>query len=240
MSFLVAMLLAAAPQGPCPPFKELRPVRVVRDRSVLFLSRSVDPDWFNCARRSGGKISVRSEVERAGVWEQDQSENAAADVHIGAWASNYCGRIGKKDPTRLRFVIAAEGPLAEMSYTSEPRPTLCACTVAPSEELRATPVAGGISLKAAITASHVACLREQGSSLEVRAYTGQTQAETMAKTRPVWILRDLEKKPDATVLVPRKLLCADGAKEATFEFAGTGNLASLTGASSEHVHLDCK
>lgn len=237
MMMVIAILLAATP---CPPYRELRPARTVRDRSVIFLYRSVDPDWFACSRRAGGKVSVYTEVERAGVWSQDQSESGGAEVHIGAWASNYCGRSGKADPTRLRFVIKGEGPLEPMSYTSEPRPTLCACTVAPSTDLRATPAPGGLTLKASVTAAHVACLHEPGSSLEVRAYTGKTAEEAKAKTRPAWVLRDFDKKPDATVLVPRKALCAGGATEAVFELSGRGNLASLTGYGSEHVHLDCK
>jgi hypothetical protein len=241
MSFVIAILLAAAAQpGPCPAFRELRPPRIVRDRSVFFLYRSVDPDWFTCARRSGGKVNVRTEVERAGVWTPDQTESASPEVHIGAWASNYCGRIGKTDPSRLRFVIEADGPLAPMAYVSETRPALCACTVAPTTDLRATPAAGGLTLKASVTPAHVACLHEQGSSLEVRAYTGKTEAEAKAKTKPAWVLRDFDKKPDATVLVPRKALCAGGAREAVFELSGRGNLASLTGYGSEHVHLDCK
>ena len=240
MSWLIAMLVAAAPQGPCPAFKELRPPRIVRDRSVLFFSRSVDPEWFACSRRSGGKISVYTEVERAGVWTPDQHESGAPDVHIGAWASNYCGRGGKTDPARVRFVIKAEGALSPMSYTSEPRPALCGCTVYPSADLRTTPAAGGLSLKASVTAAHVACLREQGSSLEVRAYTGQTAAEALAKTQPAWTSHDFDARPELTVLVPRKALCAGGAKEAVFELAGRGTMSELTGNGQLQVHLDCK
>jgi hypothetical protein len=240
LSFLVAMLVAAAP-ATCPPFRELRPPRIVRDRSVLFFSRSVDPAWFACARKASGKLSAYSEVERAGVWTADQRESSpGADVHVGAWASNYCGRIGKTDPARVRFVIEGDGPLSPMSYTSEPRPALCGCTVYPSTDLRATPAGSGLSLHASVTAAHVACLREEGSSLELRAYTGQTVAEALAKTRPAWSLRGFDAKPELTVLVPRKALCAGGAKEAVFELAGRGTMGELTGAGEIQVHLDCR
>ena len=48
-----ALLAGSAPPArgadDCPPFRELRPARIVRDRSVLWLTRSVDPTWFAVA-----------------------------------------------------------------------------------------------------------------------------------------------------------------------------------------------
>jgi hypothetical protein len=238
LSFVLALLAATA----CPPYRELRAPRITRDRSVLFLSRSVDPDWFACARKAGGKLKAYTEVERAGgVWGDDHTEsNTSADVHIGAWASNYCSRSGQTDPVRVRFVIKGEGALEPMSYTSEARPALCGCTVYPSTDLRATPTPAGLSLHASLTAAHVSCLREEGSSLEIRAYTGQTLAEAKAKTKPAWVLRGVDAKAEMTAAVPRKALCAGGAKEAVFELAGRGTMGELTGSGETEVHLDCQ
>jgi hypothetical protein len=241
LAALAAAAAAARADDACPPFRELRPGRIARDRSVLFFTRSVDPAWFACARRAGGKLSARSEVERGGRWELDSNEgNLGADLRLGAWASNYCGRSGKEDPKRVRFVVEGQGPLAPLSYTSEPLATLCGCTVYPTTDLRLAATAAGLSLHGSLTAAHLACLREGGGSLEVRAYTGRTPQEASAKVRPAWVLRGVETKPEFTAAVPKQALCAGGAKEAVFELAGRGALAELTGAGQVQVHLDCK
>jgi hypothetical protein len=238
---LFILLLAAASAEPCPPFRELRPVKIARDRSVWWLSRSVDPEWFKCARKAGGKLTVRSEMERDGAWDLDSQESSpGSDLHHGAWASNYCGRIGKKNPSRIRFVVAGEGALAPLSFTSETRPALCGCTVYPSVDLRATPSAAGFSVHATITPEHVSCLREEGSSLEVRAYSGRTAQEALAKTKPAWSMSGLEAKPDLSATIPKKSLCAGGATEAVLELAGRGTFGELTGNGETQLHLDCR
>ena len=163
LSLGFALLAAAFPAArageACPPFRELRPARVARDRSVLIFTRSVDPAWFDCARRAGGKVSGRSEVERGGAWDVDsQSGRLGADLRLDAWASNYCGRSGKSDPARVRFVVEATGPLAPLGATTEPLPALCGCTVYPTTELQLTPSPAGLSLRGKLTAPHLACL----------------------------------------------------------------------------------
>jgi hypothetical protein len=242
-ALLLLVLLAAniSRADDCPPYRELRPPQLALDGSVLWLTRALDLAWFQCARKAGGKLVARSEVERAGAWDLDSSEsNPSADLRLGAWASNYCGRSGKVDPTRVRFVIEGQGPLAQASYTSPPRPALCGCTVYPTTDLRASRSADGLALKASLTAAHLACLREGPGSLEVRAYTGRTAEEAKARARPAWVLRGIESRPQFTATLPRQLLCAGGAKVAVLELAGKGSFAKLTGSGQVEVALDCK
>lgn len=240
-ALLAAAFLPARADEACPPFRELRPARMARDRSVLIFTRSVDPAWFDCARRAGGKVSGRSEVERGGAWDVDsQSGRLGADLRLDAWASNYCGRSGKADPARVRFVVEATGPLAPLGATTEPLPALCGCTVYPTTELQLTPSPAGLSLRGKLTAPHLACLRAGGGSLEVRAYTGRTVEEAMARARPAWVLRGVESKAELGATIPRKALCAGGAKEVVVELAGRGMLSELTGAGRVQAHLDCR
>jgi len=239
--FCAAPALAAPPVRECPPYKELRPPRVVRDQTVWWLSRAVDPEWFACNRKKGGVLTGRSMVERNGVWELDSgNDSAGASPKLGAWASNYCGRSGKADPQRVRFELIGRGPLSPASYTSEALPSLCGCAGYRQVELKAAATAEGMIVKGGLNPVWLACARDGGGQLELRVYSGATEAQALAAVTPAAVLRGLEHKATFATTFSNKQLCKAGAKIAVVELAGRGPLAQATGDGREQVQLQCR
>ncbi len=238
---LSCLSLSALAAPPCPPYQELRPPRITRDGTVLWLRRGVDPAWFNCKRKERGSVRVESQIERDGAWDHDSSQDSVgASFKVGAWASNYCGRSGQTDPKRVRFVVTGKGPLAEASFTTEPVAALCGCSQYRPANIEAKASARGVSYKVAIDAPWLACNREGGGQLELRVYTGATEAEAQAKNLPAAVVRGLEKTAKSAGTLPRGALCSAGARFAILELAGRGTLGLATGAGQETVKLDCR
>ena len=233
--------LATTPPRACPPFQELRPPRITRDGTVLWFTRGVDPDWFDCARSAGGRIHGRSLVERNGVWDVDSgTDNVGAKVNLGAWASNYCGRIGKADPTRVRFEITGSGALSPASFTSEIVPALCGCGAYHQVDLKPVATSDGLSVKGTVNPVWLACARAGGGELELRVYTGKTDAEALATVVPAAVLRGLETKPTFAATFSKKQVCKAGAQVAVVELAGRGQLSGATTEGATQVALKCR
>jgi hypothetical protein len=242
LASLAAAALAPAARGQgCPPFRELHPPRIVRDGSVVWLHRSLDPDWFSCVRKAGGKLSGRSEVRRGGSWDLDsESSSIGPKIRLGAWASNYCGRSGKRDPDQLRFVLEGKGPLAEASWTSEGGPALCGCSRRSEARLEAKAGPEGLQVSFTVDAAWLACAPRPGDTLELRAYLGAGEREAVAQAAPAAVLAGLERGPVFHGTLPWRALCAGGARVAVLELAGRGALGQLTGEGQQTVALDCR
>lgn len=242
---LLLLLASALPVLPvqaagCPPLREPWPPRLVRDGTVWWLHRTLDPEWLACNRKAGGRLSGRSEVERGGSWELDsETSDLGARIRLGAWASNYCGRSGKSDPQRVRFTVTGKGALAEASWTSAPLPALCGCSRSPDGVLEVKAGPGRLAVSGKVDPAFLACAGAAGGEFEVRAYVGADEREAAAQVLPAAVLAGLSGKATFSGVLPLAALCRAGARVATVELAGRGGLAALTGEGRTSVPLDC-
>jgi hypothetical protein len=269
-----AMPWHAVAGEPCAWQPPAKPARLfLRDR-VAFFRTYYSSSWAACAARPEDKVRVQwfagnaataTPIDTQEVTLDRSSRDPIHRIETQLFPSNVCeGRTAAPSAKRkltglpgqerlselipLHVTISATGPLAPLAQQSAAIDYPCpACGNGPRGSLSARVEEDGrLTLEGRLEASWFDCAK-QDATLELRAFSGHSEADIARAIQPDFVLGDLEKafvrQGDSYVLkktLPRSRLCAGKASAWSFEFWGRGELHRASGGDREVYPVACK
>jgi hypothetical protein len=226
--------------GDCP-WRELEsPPTVTVDEGVIWLTETADREWFICAKKAGGKLSVEYRLSRGGTLETQKVEEASsAQVRAGAYRNFLCEHQARL----LRFRLVGTGPLERLSYTSEVIPVtgdMCPrCNERDTESVFAVKLAAQIEVTATVNEAFYQCAKS-GAFWDLRFYAGESRDEILRATKPVYVHNLLTKAKHVKERILYSKICKG--RKATwigYEVVASGEMRRLS-QSRELAPLKCR
>lgn len=238
----LAVLLAAAAPDECV-WKEPKEPPAVKEGDSLLFTAKWDRDWFKCAKKAGGTLTVQhlaGEPGKLAVLKE-------AKVN-GANATEWFGGACKQDPkpTAQQVKLVGTGPMERLSWQSSELEIFCPrCPWAGDDNMLVVHTAGfstepgQVTFEGKLDEGWVKCARE-GSALEMRFFLGGSRAEVQAMEKPVFVVKGLEGQARFKKKFPRAQLCEGNPGWLGYELHGTGEMRRVNGAGRSFKEGPCR
>ena len=230
LGIALALLLSADPDGGCPWKEPKGPPRI---EATVFdtveFTLSVDPRWFQCARKAGGTLELVWAVGTGGELLPEAPQRLTS---YGTSTSLAHGKICTvAGPRQVQATLRGTGELARLDWSSAIVERYCpACPWTNADGslalfTRARTAPGTWTLEAGFNEGWMACARKTGA-LELRLFPGASRREALEATVPSHVV-----KLEPGTRVKKQFAIADFCKGRPawvgYELAGTGEFQVL-------------
>jgi hypothetical protein len=233
LALCVALLVGADAPAPCV-FKEPKEPQKIEANilgGVEFTVRA-DPDWFRCARKSGGKLELvwslgtggKLDAQPAKAITSYSTRESLADAVI-------CATVG---PRQVQAQLKGTGEMEKLDWSSTIVETFCPrCPWSGDDNMLALHTGGSLTPKGSYTIDATFdptwydCAKK-GSVLELRFFTADTAADVKKATTPSHVVKGLD-GPKVKKSFSSADICKGKPKYLGYEFGGTGEFAVLPG-----------
>lgn len=228
---------------------EAKPATLKPGKGTIDLSYKYDKAWFKCAKKQG-ELRVKF-LYTSGKVQKDGKEQklTSSKGRVSVFRSDLC----KKDfaTERVLVKLVGTGPFERLNATLEPVDFFCPkCqykaydttlgAVTMSEAVRSSAGARALTVSASVNKAWHKCARKQGGNLELRVYTGASEAEVKSSEKPAVVLKQLSKKPKFKKLIPQKKICKGKPAYVAVELFGSKEFAAVNGGGRSVKSLGCK
>lgn len=217
----------APKQGP-----SLKPLK-----GVAMFTWRVDRTWFKCAKKAGGSLTLEYLMGAKGKLKVVKTQKIRGpNMHVGLFRSQYCKAKPRTEQVQVR--LRGTGAMKRLSWTSGTVAVFCPrCPGFRSYMTRlglgwnAHPHEKNFTVNIAWDDKWARCARK-GSKVELRFFVGDSRKEVKKATKPVFVLKKLERRAKQKKKFRKKLLCKYEKAFVGFEFHATGEMQRLSGARS--------
>ncbi|MBK7865497.1 MAG: hypothetical protein IPJ65_44240 [Archangiaceae bacterium] len=232
LTLALTLVVSAAPAA-CT-YKEPKEPQKIEDNilgGVEFTLRA-DPEWFRCAKKSGGKLELTWSVGAGGNFEtQPPKAITSYGTRESLQDDVICKTPGAK---QVQARLEGTGEMEKLAWSSTIVEKFCAkCQWSGDDNMLALHTGGNLSPKGSYTIDATfdpkwyECAK-QGAELELRFFTGETAAEVKQATTPTHVVKGLT-GPKVKKSFSKAEICKSKPKYLGYEFGGTGELAVLPG-----------
>jgi hypothetical protein len=189
-----------------------------------------DANWFRCAKKAGGKLSLVFSVGAGGnLAPQDPKALTSYSEAASVTGDKLCATPG---PKQVQATLKGEGPMQKLDWSSNVVEVYCpACPWAGDDNTlvlhtKALTPPGTWTLEATFDPAWYACAKKTGGALELRLFTGDSAADVNKLTQPTHVVKGLE-GPRVKKTFPLTDPCKGKAKYVGYEMGGSGEFGVL-------------
>jgi hypothetical protein len=224
----------------CPWHDPAKPPELTQEGGRVAFRYRLDAEWFRCAKRAGGMLTLRVLTGRDGkmtLWQMREARSYSVTEGVGT------NRLCDQDPapTHVQVELAGTGAMAQVTYKSEPLEIFCArCPFRGADNMLALiPRRGKATLVGSMDPEWHRCARS-GSTLVMQFFTGETAKEVREATAPVFSVKSLERSPRFKKTVSLRKLCKGKPRYVGYEYLGTGEMRAMNGQGRAIQGIRCK